>query len=155
VFPTTLSGQWEDELKDKSVEEGLAILNLTKAIGVSEEALLAPDVVLVTHGMLRAERRRSSERISWGEAWGCKGWLRAPPVDVKTDWTSLGRHDLIVLMPWGTEVLVDHVGGGRPAVWLAVVQRKGQGGLGGHGGAGNHRRPVFLGAHGLGARRHH
>jgi len=112
VFPTTLSGQWEDELKDKSVEEGLAILNLTKAIGVSEEALLAPDVVLVTHGMLRAERRRSSERISWGEAWACKGWLRAPPVDVKTDWTSLGRHDLIVLMPWGTEVLVDHVGAG-------------------------------------------
>jgi hypothetical protein len=112
VFPTTLSGQWEDELRDKSVNEELNILNLSKPAGVCIEGLLLHDVVLVTHGMLRAERRRSSERVVWGAEWRCTSWKR---VEISRDCENenepptLESMDLISLLPWGSQVLVDRV----------------------------------------------
>lgn len=113
VFPTTLSGQWEDELRDKSLNEHLSILNLSKTASMSLDGLLAQDVVLVTHGMLRAERRRSGERILWDEPWTCRALIRESlssssslPLNA---WKSLEHFSLLSLLPWGTEVLIDRV----------------------------------------------
>lgn len=122
IFPTALSAQWEHEILDKSIRDDLNVVVLSKEISVSCEKLCAADVVLATHGILRAERRRSDDRAAWGTKWECSKWKRSNvPLSEDASMSlisSIKKYDIIQIIPWGTEFVVSSVNNeGRVYGW--------------------------------------
>jgi len=117
IFPTTLSSQWETEILDKSADDGIEVLNLSKESSWSLDRLLAADVVLATHGMLRAERRRSAERVAWGDTWRCDKLNRILYEEPHKDLYRLATYDVVQILPWGTEFVVERLEDGGKVVY--------------------------------------
>lgn len=114
IFPTALSAQWKHEILDKSLRDDLEVVVLSKEISVSCEKLRSADVVLVTHGILRAERRRSDDRVAWGNEWTCFKWIRSnSEISANSASTpsilTLKKYDIVQIIPWGTEFVVNSV----------------------------------------------
>ncbi len=103
----SLQDQWIGELRDKSNHD-LSICRWTPhEVGPD---IAAYEVVIISYGTLRAERRRHAEYAQIGSSWTCQAVHRTPLDFPKESIQEIEQGDLVSIPSWRIDFLCAQVG---------------------------------------------